>query len=400
MTEAEKMTKSKHAIPTSLEDLEEISQHPTPIKADLSVLEHAQNYHISLDGLESISTPSADLSVQQPKSEPAVSPKAVKADMPDQQEQTSPMAASSNSKEALTSNITGHLNLERVDLPLREVIRKIFWRSSRPIVVISDDKIVYVNPSFLELVGKETEYDVLEKNFFEFVSPEYWDKLSTGIGDVLTKNQAIQIGIKGKLGKVIRLNFEGIYITDEHTFSFILIGMLAEKKSYAAGLYNEKTGLPSYELLQDRIKMSIDARSIDRLSLGQNISALACIHLEAADFMDDFKSMSILKRIFERLLSSLNKHYTLAHGEDDKEFWIYIPTISAMEKLSTEMQYIKGLFETPVEENYSPTRFKSYIGVSTYPEPATSAKKLVEEAKMANQKALQNDDGKIVYFGG
>lgn len=388
------MTDTKNSIKNSLDDLERIEETDSS-NADVSILQHAQDYHISLAGLEKIETTEDDILSIKSKPQPTES---------DLSNIENTIRETSNIKEDAkkfpdSPKTTSHLNLERVDLPLKEIIRKIFWRAASPIVIISDDKIIYVNPSFLDLVGKESEYDVFEKNFFEFVSPEYWEKLSTGIGDVLTKNQGIQIGIKGKSGKIIRLNFEGIYISDEHSFSFILIGTLAEKKSYAAGLFNERTGLPNYELLQDRIKMSIDSRSQDSLSLGKNISALMCISLETTDFIDDFKSRSVLKRIFERLLSSLNKHYTLAHGKEDKEFWIYIPKIENEEKLSHEVQYIKDLFETPVEENYSTTRFKSQIGVSTYPEPATSAKKLLEEAKLANEKAKQNNDGEIVYFG-
>ena len=382
-------------IKNSIEDLERIDEQES-VKIDTSILSRAQDFHISLEGLEAVGGTEKDLSVLPTSPQPAninkVQSPLMPETFPEKEEETI-------EKEEELEAVEPHLNLERVELPLREIIRKIFWRTSRPIVIISDDKIIYVNQSFLDLVGKETEYDVLEKNFFEFVSPEYWDKVSNGIGDVLTKNQGIQIGIKGKSGKVIRLDFEGIYITDEHTFSFILLGILAEKKSYAVGLFNEQTGLPNYELLRDRIKMSIASRSQASSSLDKNISALLCIQLETSDFMDDFKSRSVLKRIFERLLSSLNKYYTLAHGEENKEFWIFIPEIESTEKLVSEVQHIKDLFETPVEENYSITRFKSTIGVSTYPEPATSAKKLVEEAKLAKDKAIQNDDGQIVYFG-
>lgn len=363
------------------DELESIAESHLSPKVDTGILSEAELYHINLSDLENLNPLLEEINDNQYKKEELRKPK---------------------EEENTQKSEEPNLRMEDVFIPLKDMMRKIFRRALRPVVIISDDKIAYANPSFLKILGKKSAYEILGKNFWEYVSPEYWDSLSKGIGEILSSSQTLPVGLKTADGKIEKINVDGVYIPDEHTFSFILVGVPIEPKAkIISGLYDETTGLPNYYLMEDRVNTAINSGVLQKnISLGKSLSALICIEIENIEsFTRIGHAEQIFKRLLERILTSIDKQYSFGVGKDNNQYWLFIPSIENYEKLETEIQRLKGLFDAPIEEEYTSYHIKNSFGVSIYPEPATSAKRLFEQAELSVKKALKDGGERTVIFG-
>ena len=110
--------------------------------------------------------------------------------------------------------------------------------------------------------------------------------------------------------------------------------------------------------------------------------------------IDDF----ILRKIAERLVLSLKKTFTVATGLK-YQFWILITNVDNLENLDVEIKRVKAALDEAVADNFAEHRLETSVGVSIFPDPAASAKKLIEQAILAIQKAQQDGGKKVVVFG-
>lgn len=374
------MSSDNHLDDVSLSFLEGFDDTPEQNGAsDSSVLEKALDYNVNLEDMENIS-PADNLQFGVPSEEVKI----VSAPVIDDYIEDVPQ-----------KNL-----FEKIDVHLQDIIDKCFRNSERPIVIIRDDKVIYGNAAFLRLVNIDNPTKILNHNFMEYVVKDYWNIVAENIGEALTTTKSIQIGIKDSVNNLHKVNFDAVYIPDNHTFSFILIGEHLEvRQSEALCLYDTVTGLPTYYLLEDRIQTIINSKNNKDISFGKEITALIGIAIDNIDNFDRLGNTNlILKRLTSRVGLSLNKNYTLARGLKF-QFWVLIPNIDDYESLETEVNNIKTLFDDPVEDNFSRYEIKTSIGVSTFPEPATSGKKLIEQATMSVEKAQKDGGNKVIIFG-
>lgn len=357
-------------------------------KTDESVLNKALDYNVNLDDMENLSSANGLKMGIMPAGNTRNNVKLVSgADLGNYSDEYDEVAPRKSP-------------FENIDVHLQDIIDKCFHNSERPIVIISDDKIIYSNASFLKLVNIDSVSKILDHNFLEYVLKDYWNIVAESIGEALTTSKSIQVGLKDSLGNLHKVNFDAVYIPDNHSFSFILIGEYPETtQSSSQSLYDPVTGLPSYYLLEDRIRMIVSRKNSNSVSFGKNITALVGIGVDNISYFVRLGNANlILKRLTSRLGLSLNKNYMLARGLKF-EFLILIPDIDDYESLNTEVKKIKEMFEEPVEDNFSRYDIQVSIGVSTFPEPATSGKKLMEQTVMSVEKAQKEGNGKIVIFG-
>ncbi len=345
---------------------------------DVSLLNKARDYNVNLDDMENIR----------------------EGEVPFPREPEHDVQIISEPEDAYEEPALEKTGFEKTDVHLQDVINKCFHGSDRPITIIRDDKIAYANMSFLKLIKVKNFVKIQNHNFLEYVVKDYWNTVAENIGEALTTNKSIQIGMKDSLGGLYKINFDAVYIPDNHTFSFILIGERRESRpGEGQYLYDDVTGLPTYYLLEDRIQTIINSKNSRSPSFGKMLTALIGVSIDNIANFDRLGNTNlILKRLTSRIGLSLNKTYTLARGLK-LQFWIFIPDIENEEALNTEVNNIKLLFEAPLEDNFSRYEVKVSLGISVFPEPATSGKKLIEQARLAVEKAQKNTSGKIVYFG-
>ena len=106
----------------------------------------------------------------------------------------------------------------------------------------------------------------------------------------------------------------------------------------------------------------------------------------------------VLKKLAEKLMLSLRKTYTVASGLK-YQFWILLPDVMDEESLKLELQKIQKIFEEPVADNFTEPDISASIGVSVFPEPGSSAKKLIEQTILSIQKAQKEGGRRMQIFG-
>lgn len=352
--------------------LEGVSDKETKSKVDLGILSSAKKLNVDLDLLESLDeTPKFNTIKQTSKANSAEKDDLVVQDF-----------------------------IEDADVHLKDIIDKIFKNSDRSFVIVRDDKIEYANKTFLKILGVAGEDDVLKKNFLKFVVKEDWNLLAENIGEMLTNDKSLMVRLKLADNKVQRMNFDAIYLPDNQHFTFILVGSkIVTKINLVSGLYDDLTGLPNFYLLEDRVQMAVNAENYKDIRQKKNMIGLIGVSI---DNMKAFKSLGIddfiLRKLAERLILSLKKTFTVATGLK-YQFWILLPNIDNLENFDVEIKRVKAALDEPVADNFTEHHIDASIGVSIFPDPATSAKKLIEQAILSIQKA-QHDGGKrVVIFG-
>lgn len=355
----------------TLNFLEGVSDKKTS-SVDLEILNSAKNFNVDLDSLESLSDIPNFKTIKQSRA-------SVSEDNDDFEVQDF---------------------IENSDVHLKDVINKVFKNSERSFVIVRDDKIEYANKTFLKILGVSAEEDVLGKNFLKFVVKEDWNLLAENIGEMLTNDKNLMVRLKLADNKVQRMNFDAVYLPDNQHFAFILIGSkIVTKINLVSGLYDELTGLPNFYLLEDRVQMAVNAENYKDVRQRKNMIALIGVSI---DNLNAFKNLGIadfiLRKISERLLLGLKKTFTIATGLK-YQFWILITGVDNMENLDVEIKRVKAALDEPVADNFTEHHLDASIGVSIFPDPATSAKKLVEQAILSIQKAQHDGGNRVVVFG-
>lgn len=312
---------------------------------------------------------------------------------------------SGNEESADVSSSQEHNFISEADIRLDDVIKKVFESSERPVIIVSDDKVEYVNKTAQKILEAE-EKDILGQNFFSFVDEDDWNKLAENIGVMLTDGKNVRANLKSAEGKLYNVGIEAIYLPDARHFSFILIGQeraevlpqeKAAERPTALNLYDEVTGLPSFYLFEDRVQMAINYENYKDSRLRKNMVAVIAVSIDnifvlrqqgIADF--------VLKKLASKLVLSLKKNYTVARGMA-YEFWIMMNDISSMGDLDLEMRKLNAIFMEGVSDNITEHTINTSIGISIFPTIAKSAKKLLEQTIKATKKSQEKGGGISVF---
>lgn len=361
---------------SSIDFLEKTDAETTSDFADLDVLSEAERYHIDLEALETVS--SSNVLSPQPEARQVYVPNPVE----------------------IIENRPVNRFLDETDIPLRDIVDKVFRRSDRPFVIIRDDRIEYANKTFLDLLDIKSETDILKEKFLKLVAREDWDFLAENIGEMLTNNEAMEIKLAGPGRKIVKMKFDAMYLSDNQHFTFILIGERVGSKAVTAmSMYDQITGLPNFYLFEDRVQVAVNYENYKDVRQRKNMIAVVGVGI------DNFAALKtigmhelVLKRLAEKLMLSLRKTYTVASGLK-YQFWVLLPDIMDEESLKIELHKIQMIFDEPVADNFTEHEISASIGVSVFPEPGTSAKKLIEQTILSIQKAQKEGGRRMQVFG-
>ncbi len=293
-------------------------------------------------------------------------------------------------------------NFEEIDIKLSDVVSKIFEQSHRPYVIVCDDKVEYMNRAALDLVGASEPAQVLHHNFFEFVIKEDWNKLAENIGVMLTDNAEVQFMMKSPLDKVSKVKMRAIYVPDSQHFSFILVGVPPETNGQPAGnvvsMFDALTGLPNFYLFEDRVQVAVNNENYKDVRQVRNMIAVLGVSLDNLQNlkqakMDEF----VIKKLASRLVLGLPRHYTVARGLK-YQFWVMMNDISSEAELEVEAAKVRAMFDEPVADNFTEHFVHASIGISVFPRPAKSAKKLIEQSIAAVGEAQKRGNVPYVVY--
>lgn len=297
---------------------------------------------------------------------------------------------------------TTHRFWEEMDVNLDDMVTKIFSTSNRPIAIIRDDKIEYLNPIALRMLEVMNLKAVQDEPFLKFVDKEDWNLLAENIGAMMTEGQKLPVRMRSAKGKIINTTLDAVYLSDNRHFSFILIGdhlpTTASQAVKVSNLYDDVTALPNFYLFEDRVQMAVNAENYKDVRLAKNMIAVAAVSI---DNIETFKRLDMenfaLKKLASSLVVNLKKQYTVARGLK-YQFWLLIDDVNSEQSLDVTIRKVKAILDDGVADNFTIHDVRSSIGISIFPQPAHSAKKLIEQAISAVQEATQNGGNKIVYF--
>ncbi len=358
------MTDNKHI---DLESLDVNYQSYVGGKADLSLLKEASRYGIELDELETTNI----------SSNKAIMPE---QDKPQQKRE--------------------QFFWQELDVNLKDIVNLLMDSSERPIIIVSDDKLQYLNPVALGILELLSYKSVIDTPFLTYVDRSDWNSLTTNIGEMLTSAKKQKIRLRSSKGKLSNIEFQAIYLPDSKHFSFILVGEHQNKtSSNFNSLYDDLTGLPNFFLFEDRVQMAINNENHKDSRSHKNIIAVIGINIDNIEtfrklHLEDF----IVKKMANTLVLSLNKAYTISKGLK-YHFWIMMPNLSSFQELDRELLKLMAIFRDGVSDNFNNHELLVSVGVSTFPNPARSAKKIMEQSLEALKEA-QTDTQKssVVKF--
>ena len=297
-----------------------------------------------------------------------------------------------------------HSFIEKADIRLSDFIAKFLDKAARPVIIICDDKVEYINPVFAALLEMD-EDAVIGRNFLDFVSKDDWNLLAENIGVMLTDAKSVNVRLISKNMKIVNVTLEAMYVPDDNHFAFVLLGngsqQLSEAKTsqspLSVELFDTVTGLPSFYLFEDRVRVAVNHETYKAKDKQKNMVAVAAVSI---DNIFNLRQIGleefVLKNIASKLAFSMNKAYTIARGIKI-QFWFLLTDLNDVADLETELKKIKEIFDEGIDDNFAHHNLNASIGVSVFPVVARSGKKLLDQTISA-VKTAQNNGGGIVYY--
>ena len=292
------------------------------------------------------------------------------------------------------------VHIEDMEITIPDMARGIFDKLERPVIIVCDDNIEYVNAAFLKMLEITNPNKILNEKFLKFVSQDDWDFIAENIGDILTENGTLELRMLNADYKVIKMMFDTMYLEDKDHFCFMLMGRPVEVKVSAnAIMYDDKIGLPRFSLFEDRVQNMIDYENYKSPALKRDKLVVCGVAIKNFTALkNDGQAEFIMQRLAEKLLLSLNKLYTIAVG-GRYQFWLLLPDMQSDIEIEQEINNIQNLFNQPIIGKHIRHDISVAMGVSVYPDTAQSAKKMISQAELAIRQALKEKQSQVVYFG-
>lgn len=357
-------------------DLEKL-ENKQQINADIKILKNAEDYNVDLASLESLEK----------------------------------LELARTENERVRDEVVEVSLWQNLDVSLNDIVERVFEISLRPFIIVSDDKITYLNPKALEILEVPNLKQVIGEKLLRFVDKKDWSLLAENIGEMVTEGKSLDINLKSETNKIHPTTLHAVYLPDSNHFSFILMGSSVNEEvvlpevalandSKIAGLYDELTGLPNFYLFEDRLQVAVNNENYKDVRLPKNMIAVIGINI---DNLDAFKKLNLhdfaLKKLATTLLLSMKKTYTVARGLR-YPFWILMTDVASDVALDVEIAKVKAVFNEGLTDNFTTHELVISLGVSLFPEPAHSAKKLIEQGIEAVRKSCEQSGNSLVLYSG
>lgn len=167
---------------------------------------------------------------------------------------------------------------------------------------------------------------------------------------------------------------------------------------YNDGMYDELTGIPSFNLYEDRLQVALTNEKVKDQRMRRLKIAVVGIFIENfSDLSSEKIRRQVLKKNAEALIKALPLNYTVARGIN-YQFWLMMPYLSTKADAEVMVEKVKDALVGKISDNGQDVRLRYKIGVSLFEHnPDDTVTTLVGKAIYALQKAKAGKKD-TVYF--
>lgn len=167
---------------------------------------------------------------------------------------------------------------------------------------------------------------------------------------------------------------------------------------YPQCMYDRLTGLPSFNLFEDRLQVALTNEKAKNLRLRRLKIAVVGIKIEnLASFAEGSARDDVIRKTARELVELLPENYTVARGIN-YQFWLMMPYLESREDGKVIIEKIKSTLAKPLSAAGGVYHRSCKMGAVLYEHnPADSVNTLVGKAIFALQRAEENGKG-VVYF--
>lgn len=167
---------------------------------------------------------------------------------------------------------------------------------------------------------------------------------------------------------------------------------------YPECMYDRLTGLPSFNLFEDRLQVALTNEKAKNLRLRRLKIAVVGIKIEnLASFAEGSARDDVIRKTARELVELLPENYTVARGIN-YQFWLMMPYLESREDGKVIIEKIKSTLAKPLSAAGGVYHRSCKMGAVLYEHnPADSVNTLVGKAIFALQRAEENGKG-VVYF--
>lgn len=169
-------------------------------------------------------------------------------------------------------------------------------------------------------------------------------------------------------------------------------------EDYDECMYDGLTGLPSFNLFEDRLQVALTNEKAKNLRLRRLKIAVVGIKIEnLASFAEGAARDDVIRQTARELVELLPENYTVARGIN-YQFWLMMPYLESREDGKVIIEKIKSTLAKPLSAAGGVYHRSCKMGAVLYEHnPADSVNTLVGKAIFALQRAEENGKD-VVYF--
>ena len=281
----------------------------------------------------------------------------------------------------------------------RKNYMEIIRRAKDGIVLIQNDKVVFCNSSFMDMIGY-TSHEILGQTYTGFFSDDYRQSIRDHIAKFKMhpedENQVTVSELQSKTGECIAVEINNaviLYYGDESDLIFvrdIRIRKSSEDKLRFMAYYDELTSLLNRKSFYERMERAID------LGRRRNfMDTWALLYIDLDNFKDVNDSLGhgagdeVLLEVSKRLKDSVRDSDDIFRIAGD-EFAVILGTITTMTDAGYVARKILHSLASPFMLMDREITVTASIGVSVYPKDGTDADILIKNADMAMYEAKRH----------
>lgn len=166
---------------------------------------------------------------------------------------------------------------------------------------------------------------------------------------------------------------------------------------YKDGMYDELTGIPSFNLYEDRLQVALTNEKVKDQRMRRLKIAVVGIYIENFAELSAAGQRQVLKKNAEALIKALPLNYTVARGIN-YQFWLMMPYLSTKADAEVMVERVRDALVGKLSDNGKEVRLKYKIGISLFEHnPDDTVTTMVGKAIYALQKAKAGKKD-VVYF--